>query len=582
MGRAAPETARDVLLAVLSTLDDRQQQVMKLRMGFETKPRTLQEIGDLYQVTRERIRQIEAKVTTRVGGWPLWDEMFRPRLQSLMAGRKDPLPLSGLEVLDPWFVGIDAMPHAFEYVLDHFVRGTVSLIRAGGETFVSRLQPDEWEVKLREARAIMESAAASHTSEEEARHLVGGILVGTPGEELQSVLWQQATRWANFAQQGDKRVLVSYGYGLERFVEAVLLESDTPLHYTEIAKRCSDRRGGSKVDLRRAQNSAANVGLLFALGTYGLARHIPLSDAEMRTLTSAAEEIVESDHARQWHAREIVDLLAELDLEFEEKIDHYLVCIALSKSDRVVDLGRMVWASRASGARGVAERIDVRQAVAALIEREGRPMHIREIRETILRERGLNDFFQVHQHGALVRIAPSTWGLINRDLPFPVERLPKLLGSLEDALRMRGKGVHISEVTTSLSCVAEATNADPTLLFGIAERDERFKVDKGQYLYLTEWGGSRRPTIQDAIRQVLRAAGRSGVTVGDAADQVEALLERPINRRDFAGVCRRLGDFDPATETWRFADDDLAEGARDAAPTGEDLASLNTTPAHGV
>jgi RNA polymerase primary sigma factor len=55
------------LRAVLATLSDREAGVIRLRFGLiDGRPRTLDEIGRVYGVTRERIRQIEAKTMTKL------------------------------------------------------------------------------------------------------------------------------------------------------------------------------------------------------------------------------------------------------------------------------------------------------------------------------------------------------------------------------------------------------------------------------------------------------------------------------------------------------------------------------------
>ncbi len=55
------------LLEVLETLTDREQKVLKLRFGLEDgRPRTLEEVGKEFNVTRERIRQIEAKALRKL------------------------------------------------------------------------------------------------------------------------------------------------------------------------------------------------------------------------------------------------------------------------------------------------------------------------------------------------------------------------------------------------------------------------------------------------------------------------------------------------------------------------------------
>ena len=58
---------RDDLEEVMNSLSEREKTVLKLRFGLEDgRPRTLEEVGQLYKVTRERIRQIEAKALRKL------------------------------------------------------------------------------------------------------------------------------------------------------------------------------------------------------------------------------------------------------------------------------------------------------------------------------------------------------------------------------------------------------------------------------------------------------------------------------------------------------------------------------------
>ncbi len=58
---------REQLLEVLETLTEREQKVLRLRFGLDDgRPRTLEEVGKEFHVTRERIRQIEAKALRKL------------------------------------------------------------------------------------------------------------------------------------------------------------------------------------------------------------------------------------------------------------------------------------------------------------------------------------------------------------------------------------------------------------------------------------------------------------------------------------------------------------------------------------
>ena len=64
---AAFTLLHEQLIEVLSTLTDREQKVLRLRFGLDDgRPRTLEEVGKQFNVTRERIRQIEAKALRKL------------------------------------------------------------------------------------------------------------------------------------------------------------------------------------------------------------------------------------------------------------------------------------------------------------------------------------------------------------------------------------------------------------------------------------------------------------------------------------------------------------------------------------
>ena len=64
---AAYELLKEQLKEVLDTLSDREENVLRLRFGLDDgRTRTLEEVGKVFGVTRERIRQIEAKALRKL------------------------------------------------------------------------------------------------------------------------------------------------------------------------------------------------------------------------------------------------------------------------------------------------------------------------------------------------------------------------------------------------------------------------------------------------------------------------------------------------------------------------------------
>jgi RNA polymerase primary sigma factor len=58
---------REQIEELLQSLTDRERQVLELRFGLKDgKTRTLEEVGKYFDVTRERIRQIEGKALVKL------------------------------------------------------------------------------------------------------------------------------------------------------------------------------------------------------------------------------------------------------------------------------------------------------------------------------------------------------------------------------------------------------------------------------------------------------------------------------------------------------------------------------------
>lgn len=67
MDAAAREMLREQVKNTLAVLSEREREVLEMRFGLlDGKDHTLEEVGQAFNVTRERIRQIEAKALRKL------------------------------------------------------------------------------------------------------------------------------------------------------------------------------------------------------------------------------------------------------------------------------------------------------------------------------------------------------------------------------------------------------------------------------------------------------------------------------------------------------------------------------------
>ena len=515
--------------------------VIKSRMGFAGKRSTLQEIADIVGVTRERVRQIEAHAVRTLSVRPLWGEVVIPKIEAMLAGRIEPLPLLGLDILDPWFRGIEDIPEPFDYCLENFCNGRFSLIRANSQIFVTPLTPAEWDEAVDQGEKILEAAVGQHWQFSHARSVIDGLLSGK-GEELRPELWAAVTPHARFSQlDGGEPVLVAYGRGVEQIIEVILADSDRPLHYTEIARKIAEQFD-RPIEARYAHAATGRVGLLYGRGTYGLMRHFPLTDDEADLVVAETEDLIESGKAeRQWHCSEICEVLAERGIDFEGRLNPYVVNIALQRSKSLAYLGRLMWTAAAGRRLTSVHRIDVHQAIVSLLRDEGRPMNYLEIRKKLAKERGLSDHFQISPRDPLIHLGRGLWALLDRDLPLTATEQEAVFDEIAEVLRQRQSGLHVTEIVDSLTKTRElAERIGGTTLMALAQRSGRMHVSYGQYLYLAEWGEPRRMQLADAIKAALEQSP-NGLRAQEIVDAASIPLGRPVNPQNIYGPLSSIG-----------------------------------------
>jgi RNA polymerase primary sigma factor len=80
---------KEEMNAILDTLNDKERKILVLRFGINDGcPRTLEEVGNIFKVTRERIRQIEAKVLKKLRH-PTRSRRLRSFLDMSLAHERD-------------------------------------------------------------------------------------------------------------------------------------------------------------------------------------------------------------------------------------------------------------------------------------------------------------------------------------------------------------------------------------------------------------------------------------------------------------------------------------------------------------
>lgn len=511
----------DGVIDAAQVLTEQERGIWAARIGFRCENQTLQQIATAVGLTRERVRQIEVKIYRKVQNHLIWSALEN-RLTAHFEDRTSPLLLNGISAIDPWFKGVEELKVPMREVFHHLMQDKFTILDINETPVITRLPMANWEDAVSSGKTLLREMVSEKVSEDYACVQIGTLING-PGEELRDELWATVRPFAMWAKKADgERILVGYGRTAEAVIAAILESAGHPLHYEEIHRR-SKHVSEKEHEQRALHHAARNVAVLYKRGTYGLLSHCPLTSKDLALIDAEVEDIAAgADPSKQWHTSELLDELLERGFDFDGKLTKYIINIALRESKSFANMRRMVWGYKDSWQASAASRLDMRQAVMALLEEAGRPLNTLEIREKLEGERGLNNHFQIHPQGNLIRLGTGLWGLANRDIK--VGDPDALLGQLEQHLQVTQEGVHSSEVAGVLGGIDE-DNA--LALLGLVKQ-KGMRRDRAQYVYLSSWGESRRIWPARAVDQALDAHPE-GMTIEQVRLEVSRTTKRDLN-----------------------------------------------------
>lgn len=499
-----PDDLAGYLALAWERLGEHDRDILHARLGVGGEPRTLEQIAQqrVPEVSRERIRQLEQRALKTLRELPATAHLLR-RLRALIRSEQPLLALDQLSQRDPWFDPQNSRQAWFEKLLRALAEGEIDTIEHAGQAIVVPFPLVHWQHCVQQARSLLQRLSSQDCLLSAANEQVGQLLEERHAA-FRPLLWQAAggdqVQCAT-GPDGQQRV-VAMGQGAKELVKVVLFEAGEPLHRDQVVHLVRARTSRDISDMS-ITNALPEVGVLMARGHYGLRRHLPYNDEQIEALVEAAESLVLSAPvARQWSTEEICRAVRDEGL-FDGELDPYLLgaCLRLHGT-RLIDLKKGVW-EPADGALG--GRIMIRDFIVELLQEMGRPLSTEELKNALRERRGLAATFQIQPRDPLVRLGKAIWGLIDRDLPVPVDTLGPYVDALHAHLKRSGEGLHVSEVIAVLKQAGLEVGwvEDAELFFALAQRRQQMRVTPARYLALSEWADERRLTPTAAIRQAV-------------------------------------------------------------------------------
>jgi len=542
---------------VLQAFDDRDRQILFDRFGYSGNRLTLEQIGKIHGLTRERVRQIESNIIEKLSKTKKIEKKIIDKIDSILKNRNNPLLLELLETEDEWFKGFFGKYNFLASVIENLSGNKFHVIKVLGRNIISRISQNNWDNLVSSTQELLRDNEVTGLKKSEINLLIESMASKYDVPELGGLLKEVLKDKIVFAfqEKDESEIFIGYGATVEQLVLSVLTESDSPLHYTEIARRINEKYSKS-IRTNIVHNSALTAGAkLFGRGTYGLIKHMPFERNEIDDILDTVEGIMSKHNIdKQWQCQELVNLFFEKRPDFYETLNPYTLNIILEKSDKLVSLGRQVWTFRRREVKTKPSRIDISQAYISILEEAGKPLREKELKRRISIKRGINPNQQIYPTDRMVQILPGLWGLIDRDIPVSQEEQEKLLNVLYIALQRREKAIHVKEIQSSIEDLGfsfpKALN--PYTLFRLAQNDSRFKVGYGQLLGLRTWKELNRLSLTQAVKNVIKNS--SYMTLDEIWKSAEKLAERSVDKQSVVSILQNLGaNYNKEAGHWEFS-----------------------------
>lgn len=557
----AESSLKDSLQAAQAALSERERVVFDERLIGNPR-RTLEELGTQFGVTRERVRQIETRCLRIISEQHLFPRLLVYKLEKLLAGRATPLNLLTVHEEDEWFAGFENNLESLASVIRSFSEDRFFVLGVGGRLVVATIDEEVLESLKRDALNRLRAAEPLSRSQSDVEAMLGEMMIIAGAPELSRTLFDEIADQLHFTfsrGEGEPR-LSGIGWGVNHTVIALLNEAEQPLHFSEFTRRCSARLNREVEERRVHSVLITHRAKYFWRGTYGTIVHFPFPPDVQDEIRTELENVVLSGNVgRQWHAKELADMLLEIRSDLPEGIDKYLVNIVLEDSTSLKSLGRLVWISaddgQGAGARTTSDRLELMELCVEILQEAGRPMQSEEIRAEISKRRGIGEHFFIQPTNELARVKPNVWGLVERDFLTTADERQELLNALFSILSARDVGLYDSELTTALQAGGYAVPHALTdyMLMSLAHSDERFNVHRGGIVALAQWGDARRTSVRQAVEQFV-ANMNCPYALPDILSSIEELVGRRVEKMEIYGLLRQYEVvYHPPTATYRKA-----------------------------
>lgn len=506
-------------------LEPTQRIIATRRSGLGSDSLTLQELGDMFGVSRERIRQLESKLCEQLRRQP-WSTEARRRISA--ATHDGAVPLEVL-ASDVWWTAAVACPSVVAFMIEHVLELDIRVIEFHELAWLSKhkagVLADAFSALVAQAKAtpLPTPLATFAPMVPQSAAPFGPHVASHFFDELKGQMTLEDSL------EPDTQQVLAIGDTRNAEVLAILRAAQEPVHVEELFRRMGRRMGAFPDEV-----------LYFRRGYVGLRKHFPDFDTWQAKLVPAALRLVrELGPDRQWYCGELLEELRE-DHDIPEWLTAFGLAALIKASGSLRYLGRLRVALL--GSKETERRVYVHEGLEQLLLEAGEPVSRSDLMLKLSERLGMSEYGAiVFNRPQFVSVDADRIGLLARDVPGGAAAISEASAHLDAALVRRGRGMsefHAHQEIVGLS--KDHALWSRHLTMSILRSDGRFRLSQSGAVGLATWESTMVPTRLELLRSALEEAG-GRVSTEAVFARIEAHYgERPL-RSSLISIAMNVG-----------------------------------------
>ncbi len=400
----------DNFTKALGKLDKRSIQIINRRSGYGCSPETLEEIGESETVTRERIRQIEAKAIRKLkhpsSGWNpnnFWGETMEKVF--LQVGY--PVTIEFIKTTEP---GINFSPefqNLLLYIFEKLLPKKYYHVDVSGSMCLIRLQKEKL-TETRQSIVDLLSKSEGHTISSCLENVRG--IVPSELAEFTQTLFNSCLEHSIISKLDGEDCLSYFSPRRSGLSAArdIFENNSSPLTNEEIAKIIE--RDYPDLEFRNVANYFQKLPGVFPFrhGVWGTLSNLNLSDNELLGAKTMIRQTVREMEKDQFHSNEIFEIIQNGDPTLALKLDGFKVAGLIREYCDIQYIGRSMFSTDVSMSE---ERIKLRDLTIQILSEAGKPMHANDIKNKMREVRSFGKAYQITPKSPIILLGAGIFAL---------------------------------------------------------------------------------------------------------------------------------------------------------------------------